>query len=136
MTRTDERPLRLALNRIGLDETLRARFVAACQMVERQPQHRHTAVRDEITGPIVDALHDEVGIVRKELSNGLVFEFRYQSRIARDFVMSVPERPDHVWEPQTTRLLLQLARGAKHVIVGGSVLRRPGHPARRRASAD
>lgn len=109
-----------ALATIGTNELLRAQFITACQLVERQPEHRFTTVRDDITGPIVDALHANVPVVRKVLSNGIVFEFPYRSKIARDFVMSVPEHPDHVWEPQTTKLLLYLARSAKNVIVGGA----------------
>jgi FkbM family methyltransferase len=54
------------------------------------------------------------------LSNGLVFEFPYRSKIARDFVMSRPAKPDHVWEPQTTRLLLHLAGMVTDVVVGGA----------------
>ena len=46
--------------------------------------------------------------------------FRYRSKIARDFVMSRPEKPDHVWEPQTTKLLLHLAGTVTDVIVGGA----------------
>jgi FkbM family methyltransferase len=34
--------------------------------------------------------------------------------------MSIPERPDHVWEPQTTKLLIHLSRTATDVIVGGA----------------
>jgi FkbM family methyltransferase len=34
--------------------------------------------------------------------------------------MSEPARPDHVWEPQTTKLLVKLARNAKHVVIGGA----------------
>ncbi len=109
-----------ALATIGHHPSLRAKVVAACLELERQPEFRRTRVRDEITGPIVDALFSPSDIARKELGNGLVFEFLYRSRIARDFVMSVPERPDHVWEPQTTRLLLHLGAGARHAIVGGA----------------
>jgi FkbM family methyltransferase len=49
-----------------------------------------------------------------------VFEFLYRSKIARDFVLSVPDKPDHVWEPQTTKLVLHLVREAAHVVVGGA----------------
>jgi FkbM family methyltransferase len=34
--------------------------------------------------------------------------------------MAADAEPDHVWEPQTTKLLLRLARGARHVLVGGA----------------
>ncbi|HEY5720734.1 MAG TPA: FkbM family methyltransferase [Allosphingosinicella sp.] len=105
---------------VGRDEAARRRIVAVLLAYESLPENRFTRVRDEVTGPIVDALHQSVETVRKELSNGLVFEFPYRSKIARDFVMSVPERPDHVWEPQTTRLLLHLSRTVTDVIIGGA----------------
>lgn len=34
--------------------------------------------------------------------------------------MSDPKVPNHVWEPQTTKLLMHLAQGASNVIVGGA----------------
>jgi FkbM family methyltransferase len=109
-----------ALGLIGRDEETRARIIAALQDYEQLPEHRFTTVRDDVTGPVVDALHASVETVSKELSNGLRFQFLYRSKIARDFVMSVPSMPDHVWEPQTTKLLLHLSRDAGHVIVGGA----------------
>lgn len=113
-------PLRTALATIGTDDALRAEVIALCHSIERAPQWRGTKVRDELTGPILDALHERTGRLRKELSNGLLFDFFYRSRIARDFVMSIPDRPDHVWEPQATRLLVHLSEGAAHVIIGGA----------------
>jgi len=109
-----------ALKTLGRDAAARAAMIAALRDYERRPEQRLTTVRDDVTGPIVDALHAGVDLVRKELSNGLVLEFPYRSKIARDFVMAAPERPDHVWEPQTTRLLLHLAAGVEHAIVGGA----------------
>ena len=109
-----------ALRTLGRDEAARAGIVAALKAFERRPDCRWTRVRDDVTGPILDLLHAAAGPLRKELSNGLVFEFEYRSKIARDFVMSEPAVPDHVWEPQTTKLLLHLSRGAADVIVGGA----------------
>lgn len=109
-----------ALRSIGADTDLRAELVAACVAMERLPAHRDTLIRDRVTGPLVDALFAPRDVVRKELANGLVFELRYRSRIARDFILSDPAKPDHVWEPQTTKLLLHLARGARHVVFGGA----------------
>ena len=111
--------LAAALSAIGQDETLRRLFVRACLSAESQLK-RTGSVRDEVTGPIVDALHRDAGLLRKKLATGEVFEFAYRSRIAREFVMSTPEAPDHVWEPQTTKLLVALARHARHVVVGGA----------------
>ncbi|MDQ3283021.1 MAG: FkbM family methyltransferase [Acidobacteriota bacterium] len=112
--------LRTALSRLGGDPAIRAEMIRTCQKFEQLPEHLFTTVRDDITGPIVDALHENVERVRKELSSGIVFEFHYRSKIARDFVMSIPEKPDHVWEPQTTKLLLRLSERARHVLIGGA----------------
>lgn len=117
--------LQLALGRIGRSVALRAEMIRLCQRFEQLPEQRFTTVRDDVTGPIVDALHGQVERVRKELRNGIVFEFNYRSKIARDFVMSIPEKPDHVWEPQTTKLLLHLADRAREeratqVLIGGA----------------
>jgi FkbM family methyltransferase len=112
--------LRRALSQIGASAPLRAEMIRVCQQFEQLPERRFTTVRDDVTGPIVDALHADVESVRKELSNGIVFDFHYRSKIARDFVMSTPETPDHVWEPQTTKLLLDLAEHAAHVLIGGA----------------
>jgi FkbM family methyltransferase len=115
-----DHPLGHALGELGRQEEARRAIIASCLRFEHQPEQRFSKARQEITGPIVDALHARVGPVRKVLDNGLVFEFLYRSQIARDFVMAEPERPTHVWEPQTTRLLLHLAADARHVIVGGA----------------
>lgn len=90
------------------------------QYVERAMAAPGLSVRDEITAPVIDALFADVGILRKTLANGVVFDFHYRSKIAREFVMSDPEVPDHVWEPQTTKLLLHLAGSANEVLVGGA----------------
>jgi FkbM family methyltransferase len=58
--------------------------------------------------------------MRKTLANGVTFEFLYRSKIARDFVMSEPEAPDHAWEPQTSRILVNLAKSAQQVVIGGA----------------
>jgi FkbM family methyltransferase len=109
-----------ALRTIGRNPSLRKRLVEECKVIERTLElGPDRSVRDEVTAHIVDALHADVGILRKELANGLAFDFHYRSKIAREFVMSTPEIPDHVWEPQTTRLLVHLAGKAEHVLIGG-----------------
>lgn len=77
-------------------------------------------VREEISGPLIDGLFDDNQVMRKQISDGTIFEFLYRSKIARDFVMSEPSVPNHAWEPQTSRLLVTLAKGAKNVVVGGA----------------
>jgi FkbM family methyltransferase len=121
---TPETLLRLAkaVRSLGADEGLRDRVVALCREAERKFGLHHGDVRETITGPIVDALHAPGMVLRKELADGVVFDFTYRSKIARDFVLSPDAKPDHVWEPQTTRLLLHLARGARHAVIGGGYI--------------
>ena len=109
-----------ALAAIGKNERLRSRFLALCQEAETILAERDFSVRDEITGPIIDALHGDLDVLRKRLSSGVEFYFLYRSKIARDFVMSPEAEPDHVWEPQTTKLLLHLGCAARNVAIGGA----------------
>lgn len=109
-----------ALARIAETDDWRTAFVRQLIAFEGVIDAPGVDVREEITGPLVDALHDDDQVVRKTLSSGVTFEFLYRSKIARDFVMSVPEAPDHAWEPQTSRILVNLAKGAKQVVIGGA----------------
>ena len=109
-----------ALARIAGNEDWRRAFIRELKTFEAQIDAPGVDVREEITGPLTDALFDDDQVVRKTLSSGVAFEFLYRSKIARDFVMSEPEAPDHAWEPQTSRILLELAKGAKQVVIGGA----------------
>lgn len=109
-----------ALKRIGGTEAWRAAFIRELIAFEGAISAPGVDVREELTGPLVDALFDDDQVVRKTLSSGVMFEFLYRSKIARDFVMSVPEAPDHAWEPQTSRILVNLAKGARQVVIGGA----------------
>lgn len=114
-----------ALSRIGETPDWRQALIRQLIAFEGQIQAPGVDVREELTGPLVDALYDDDAVVRKTLSTGVTFEFLYRSKIARDFVMSQPDAPDHAWEPMTSRILVDLARGktrggAKNVVVGGA----------------
>lgn len=110
----------IALDRIAQNEAWRSAFIRQMIAYEAAIKAPGVDVREEITGPLVDALFDDDQVVRKQLSNGVTFEFLYRSKIARDFVMSTPEIPDHAWEPQTSRILVNLAKGAQQVVIGGA----------------
>jgi FkbM family methyltransferase len=69
------------------------------------------------------------------LENGLVFEVYPDSRIEQALLLSPVAHPDHVWEPQTTKLLLALATDAVHVIVGGAYIGDQVLPLARAAAA-
>ena len=109
-----------ALAAVGSDSSLRERMIRLCQEIEARLARPDFDVREQITGPIVDALHRDVGPLKKRLGNGLLFQFQYGGKIAREFVMSADAEPDHVWEPQTTKLLIYLAERARIVVVAGA----------------
>lgn len=107
-------------SRLAQDPKWRQSFIDQMLLLENKLATLDVDIREEITGPLVDALFEENQVLRKTLSNGMIFEFLYRSKIARDFVMSTAATPDHVWEPQTSRLLVKLAAGCKQVVVGGA----------------
>ncbi|MFC1856964.1 FkbM family methyltransferase [Thermodesulfobacteriota bacterium] len=109
-----------SLKRIGKEPALRENFVSFCKEVEEVIILPDRSTRNEITGPLIDALYADVDVVSKKLKQELVFKMKYRSIIARDFVMSDEKEPDHVWEPQTTKLLLNLCENAKQVLIGGA----------------
>jgi FkbM family methyltransferase len=109
-----------ALARIAQDKDWRRAFIRALLAFEHEVKAPGVDVREELTGPLVDALFDDDQVIRKTLANGVTFEFLYRSKIARDFVMSEPDAPDHAWEPQTSRILVNLAKGARQVVIGGA----------------
>lgn len=109
-----------ALARIAETPEWREAFVRHVLAFEKDIATPGVDLREDVTGPLVDAVFRESELVRKQLSNGAVFEFLYRSKIARDFVMSEPTVPDHAWEPQTSRIVVELAKRAKQVVVGGA----------------
>ena len=116
----DGQRLKSAMHRLGRDPALRAAMLALLKRAEGSLDYGGP-VRDDVTGPIADALHGDDDRYQKTLADGTRFHFLFRTKIARDFLMSEHEHPTHVWEPQTTRLLLELSRGlAGDVVVGGA----------------
>ncbi len=109
-----------SLGAIGKSEKLRGRFIELCRDVEESIVLEGQSVRDEITGPLVDALHSEIEVLKKSVKPGLIFNYKYTSKISRELAMSPDSEPDHVWEPQTTKLLLHFSKNAEHVLIGGA----------------
>lgn len=120
MTTVSEDKLRNAMKALGGDASSRRRIVEICREAETALARLDFNVREEVTGPIVDAAFAGVDSITLTLDNGIVFECPYRSKIARDIVMRDPAAADHIFEPQTTKLLLRLSSGAKHVFVGGA----------------
>lgn len=112
------------LAEISKNTELREEFVFLLKKFEAQSiiLDRHYNVRELITGPIIDILFKPTEIIEKKLMDGTTFRFRNGSKITRDFILSEPSVTDHVWEPQTTRLLKLLATNAEHIIIGGAYI--------------
>ena len=116
----DGQRLRVAMHQLGRDPALRSAMLSLLKEAEDRLDYAG-AVRDDVTGPIADALHGDDDRYEKTLADGTRFSFLFRTKIARDFLMSQTEHPTHVWEPQTTRLLLNLSRDlAADVVVGGA----------------
>ncbi len=116
----DGQKLQMALQNLGRDKQLRMELIAWLKARESRIQCVG-AVRDEVTGPIIDALHVDKDRYDKTLADGTRFQFLYRTKIARDFLLADLEHPTHVWEPQTTRLLQHLAAHTRgDVLIGGA----------------
>jgi FkbM family methyltransferase len=112
--------LQQAMLRLGRHPVLRSAMLDLLRQTEERLDYAG-AVRDDVTGPIADALHSDNDRYERTLADGTRFSFLFRTKIARDFVMSEAEHPTHVWEPQTTKLLLELSRDlVGDVVVGGA----------------
>jgi FkbM family methyltransferase len=111
--------LSTALGEIGRDPVARKELISALRRIEANFLAPDVNVRESVTGPIVDALFDPSELLTKTLVSGLAISFRYTSKIARDFVMA-GDRPDHIWEPQTTKLLVMLSSTARTAVFAGA----------------
>ncbi|MCZ2460041.1 MAG: FkbM family methyltransferase [Chitinophagales bacterium] len=111
--------LGLIKNALNENPQLRDYFIQSIVGFEKNAGYPENNVRDSISGPLCDELFTGLSF-QKLLSNGLKIKFVYNSKIAREFLLSDPEIPDHVWEPQTTKLLMHFSKGAKNVIIAGA----------------
>ena len=116
-----DRKLLSSLSELGDYPQARGEIVTALRSIEKSvllPINR--SVREELTGPLCDAIFNGAGVLSKTLSDGTKFNFAYRSKIARDFILSPDEKPDHVFEPQTTKLFMKWCKNAKSALIGGA----------------
>lgn len=119
--KNDPSSLARALAVAGMDETFRKIVFDALRIAEQEAE-RPAEFREQVRWPLVLSLLAEVRVHRVTMSNGLFFEVSPDSRIEQALLLSPSADPDHVWEPQTTKLLMALAGHANHVIVGGAYI--------------
>ncbi|MEM1049396.1 MAG: FkbM family methyltransferase [Pseudomonadota bacterium] len=121
-------PLERALARIGTDASVRRDLVAALKDWEGRNAVDGEEVRETTTGPLVDLLHAEADCVSHEVrfrdrvsrqEHALTISLLYRSKVGREYALT-DAAPDHVWEPQTTKLLLSMARDARTALIGGA----------------
>ncbi|TGM60667.1 FkbM family methyltransferase [Leptospira vanthielii] len=115
--------LRESLKLIGKNEKLTNSFINFIKEVETNLNYQGVgSVRDDVTKYLVDALFEKDDFKVKSTKDGIKFKFPVGvgSKVSREFLLSTPEIPEFAWEPQTTRLLLHLAKNSKNVIVGGA----------------
>ncbi|MDQ3980548.1 MAG: FkbM family methyltransferase [Actinomycetota bacterium] len=119
--RLDADVLQETLAVAGRNEFLRQQLFDALRRAEEEADDPAT-FRDQVRWPLVRAALQEVDTHRVMLEDGLIFDVAPESRIEKALLLSPTAHPDHVWEPQTTRLLLRLADSARHVLVGGAYI--------------
>src|SRR5215213_10464352 len=110
-----------ALAQAGRDEQLRATIFEALRAAElRSPDP--ASFSEQVRRPLILWLLRDTEGHRVELESGVAFDVSPDSRIEKALLLSTVAHPDHVWEPQTTKLLIALADGATNVIVGGAYI--------------
>ncbi len=112
---------KMEIIRRSLEESseLTDKFILSIINLEIQMGYPYKNIRDAFSGLLCDELFSGNMFI-KQLKNGLKIKFIYNSKIAREFLLSNPNIPNHVWEPQTTKALKHFSSGAKNVIIGGA----------------
>lgn len=110
-----------ALALAGRDEVLRERIFEALRAAELRADDAST-FREQVRWPLILSLLRDARTHRVVLENGVMFDVTPDSRIEKALLLSSTAHPDHVWEPQTTRLLVALAERATNVIIGGAYI--------------
>src|SRR4029079_2277513 len=110
-----------ALAAAGNDQKLRNAIFDALRQAELE-SHDPAHFREQVRWPLILSLLSEAKTHSVVLENGLIFEVSPDSRIEQALLLSTEAHPDHVWEPQTTRLLTALAAETSNVIVGGAYI--------------
>jgi len=117
----ESHPLANALSRAGQNDRLREVIFNALRVAESHAEDPAT-FREQVRWPLILSLLHDAKTHRVVLQNGIVFDVSPDSRIEKALLLSSVAHPDHVWEPQTTKLLTTLAVGAANVIVGGAYI--------------
>lgn len=108
-----------ALARLGQNAHVREQILDTLRQAEQYADDPLQFQR-EVRWRVLCALLRDVPAQPIVLEQGLIYEATLDSRIEQAVLLSAELHPDHVWEPQTTKLLTTLARETDNVIVGGA----------------
>lgn len=79
--------------------------------------------REAVRWPLVSWLLRDVSELELTLASGIQIGIAPRaSRVEKSLLLAAQEKPDHVWEPQTTKLLKLLAQDSADVIIGGAYI--------------
>lgn len=117
----DRTMLMQALAAAGRNAQLRSTIFDELRRAEAEAADP-AAFRQEVRWPMMLAMLHEAKTHCVVLEDGLMFEVCPDSRIEQALLLSTVARPDHVWEPQTTKLLKMLAAETSQVIIGGAYI--------------
>jgi FkbM family methyltransferase len=117
----DNSVLAQALAAAGKDQKLRKAIFDALRQAEADSDDPAN-FREQVRWPLILSLLSEAKTHTVVLENGLIFEISPDSRIEQALLLSTEAHPDHVWEPQTTKLLTALAAETTNAIVGGAYI--------------
>lgn len=113
--------LESALAEAGSSDDFRSGMIDLLRKAEAQSRDPEL-FRERVRWPLLQALIGQGGIHRLKLKNGLLFDLSLDSRIEKAALLSTDPHLDHIWEPQTTRLLIALSAGASNVLIGGAYI--------------
>lgn len=113
--------LRDALALAGASQETREALFEALRRAHLAAPNRNE-FRDRVRWPLIAGILANAGAHRVRTAGGVEFEVSLDSRIERALLLSLEQFPDHVWEPQTTKLLVALGRSATNVIIGGAYI--------------
>lgn len=119
--KADPATLARALARAGRDARFRTKIFDELRRAEAEASDT-AAFRQEVRWPVMLAMLQEARTHCLTLEDGTTFEICADSRIEQALLLSVAAHPDHVWEPQTTKLLKMLAAETSQVIIGGAYI--------------
>lgn len=76
--------------------------------------------RELFIAKILNDYYKSKKILKKRIRNNINFKFYYNSKISRDFLLNPSKKIHYIWEPQTTKLLLNISKDRKNVLFGGA----------------